>query len=191
MLPMRVEPLVERAAAQVGPRGRALDCGCGRGQHAVVLAAAGLAVDAFDRDEAELERLRRFISETGVSIDCFAADLASYAPAASTYAVVVATKVLHLFAPAVSDRILAGLRAAVIPGGVAVVTAFAPSAELVATFPSELAAGTFYDAAALRDRFAGWDIVDEDAEDLELDQRRPDGGPVIIHKVGLLARRPG
>ena len=38
--------------------GRALDVACGRGRHALLLAAAGFAVTALDRDAAALDRLR-------------------------------------------------------------------------------------------------------------------------------------
>jgi SAM-dependent methyltransferase len=187
---MRVEPLVERVAALVEGSGRGLDCACGRGQHAVVLAGAGLVVDAFDREGPDLERLRRFVAETGVAIHCFVADLATYSPPPASYTAVVATKVLHLFAPPVADRIVTTLRDAVAPGGVAVVTAFAPTAAIRAAFPAALAAGTYLDADQLRDRFAGWEIVDESADDMELEQRGPDGCAVIVRKLGVIARRP-
>jgi rhodanese-related sulfurtransferase len=46
---------------RLAPRGaRALDVACGRGRHALVLAAAGSLVKAVDRDPARIEALRTF-----------------------------------------------------------------------------------------------------------------------------------
>jgi 2-polyprenyl-3-methyl-5-hydroxy-6-metoxy-1,4-benzoquinol methylase len=187
---MHVDPLVELVPGLVAPGTAALDCGCGRGQHAVYLAAAGISVFAFDQPGPSLTRLQQFAAQNAVRINFFAADLATHMPEAAAYHAVLAIKVLHLFAPVTSDLVISRLRAATAPGGIAVVTAFEPTARLREAFPARVASGTFLAADALRSRFPGWEVVHETAEDYELDQRAPDGSAVVARKIGLLVRRP-
>lgn len=51
-------PWVERHLPSLAPGGRVLDLACGRGRHARLLAAAGHAVVAVDRDIAAISGLR-------------------------------------------------------------------------------------------------------------------------------------
>jgi SAM-dependent methyltransferase len=47
--------------------GRALDLACGKGRNAIYLAQAGFQVEAWDRDQSGLERLREQIKTLGLS----------------------------------------------------------------------------------------------------------------------------
>jgi len=64
-------------AAIVPREGRALDVACGRGRHAVLLAAIGLDVHAIDRNEEAITSLGALAEAFGYSIDAEVRDLES------------------------------------------------------------------------------------------------------------------
>ncbi len=57
------------------PGGRGLDLACGRGRHALVLAAAGFSVRAIDRDPERIDTLRAVAARLGLEIETAAVDL--------------------------------------------------------------------------------------------------------------------
>jgi 2-polyprenyl-3-methyl-5-hydroxy-6-metoxy-1,4-benzoquinol methylase len=99
--------------------GDALDVACGRGRHALWLAARGLRVHAVDRDQDAIDALQIEAERRGLEVSADAVDLESGGPvvAASSYDVIVAVHYLHrpLF-----PQLVAALR----PGGVLVYETF-------------------------------------------------------------------
>jgi tellurite methyltransferase len=99
--------------------GDALDVACGRGRHALWLAARGLRVHAVDRDSKALAALRTEAGERGVEVRTQELDLeaGTRVVAESAYDVVVVVHYLHrpLF-----SQIIAALR----PGGMLVYETF-------------------------------------------------------------------
>lgn len=76
----RPKPSAARAAGSAGrpagpARPRALDVACGSGRHALLLAAAGFAVDAIDRDAASIEALRAAAGNLGLALRAEVRDL--------------------------------------------------------------------------------------------------------------------
>jgi rhodanese-related sulfurtransferase len=67
--------LLECADLLPAGRGRALDVACGRGRHALLLAAAGFEVHAVDRDEAALESLDAAAKRLGLPVTVERVDL--------------------------------------------------------------------------------------------------------------------
>lgn len=88
--------LLETAEVLPPERGRALDVACGRGRHALLLAAAGFAVDAVDRDEAALAFLRATADRLELPVSTALVDLEA-APALErgAYALVAVFHYLH------------------------------------------------------------------------------------------------
>jgi rhodanese-related sulfurtransferase len=64
-----------RQGRQLPPGGRALDAACGAGRHALVLAGAGYAVTAIDRDEDAIARLSATASRLGLPVEAETRDL--------------------------------------------------------------------------------------------------------------------
>ena len=99
--------------------GRVLDVACGNGRHALLLAAAGFAVTAVDRDVAALERLRRQAERLELDVRVEAIDLEApvveLGPA--TFDAIVVTRYLH-------RPLFPRLVEAVAPGGVLVYETF-------------------------------------------------------------------
>ena len=95
------------------PRGRALDVACGRGRHALLLAAAGFQVRAVDHDARVLKGLRGVAARLGLTL---AADLLDLeAPAVdlgeSAYDLILVVHYLH-------RPLFPALARALAPGGV-------------------------------------------------------------------------
>ena len=99
-------------ADSLPPGGPALDVACGRGRHALLLAAAGLEVTALDRDPDVIERLGTQAARLGLALHAQRVDLEAedVAIAEAAYDLVVVTRYLHR--PLMS-RLVAALR----PGG--------------------------------------------------------------------------
>jgi len=79
------------------PEGVALDVACGRGRHALWLAAHGFRVDAFDRDPEAVAAVAVEAAARGLAIDARVVDLESGAQAlpADTFDVIVVVHYLH------------------------------------------------------------------------------------------------
>ncbi len=80
--------------------GKALDLACGRGANAILLAEAGLEVDAWDQSSVAIQRLSQAAEEAKLGINCSVRDVVSQPPAADSYDVIV---VAHFL-----DRSLSG-----------------------------------------------------------------------------------
>jgi rhodanese-related sulfurtransferase len=104
--------LLETADLLPPERGRALDVACGRGRHALLLAAAGFQVRAVDRDAAAVEALQATAERLSLDVHAEALDLESGSPDLGTgaYALVVVFQYLH-------RPLFPALVAALAPGG--------------------------------------------------------------------------
>jgi rhodanese-related sulfurtransferase len=89
--------LLECAELLPPGRGRALDVACGRGRHALLLAAAGFEVHAVDRDEAALSALDAAARRLGLPVTVEALDLEAGGASlgAGAYALVTVFHYLH------------------------------------------------------------------------------------------------
>ena len=125
-------PRVHDAQAMAGPspwllecgdliarRGRALDVACGRGRHALLLAAAGLDVTAVDRDRDALALLQSYADKLGLAVHTRVVDLETgHADLGDDgYDLVVVTRYLHR---ALMPQLLLSLA----PGGVLIYETF-------------------------------------------------------------------
>ena len=106
-------------AALLPRRGTALDVACGRGRHALWLAARGLDVVAVDRDAAALAALAGTAAQRGVRVTTRVVDLEAATPALDAEAFDVIVVVHYLHRP-----LFPQLRAALNPGGLLVYETF-------------------------------------------------------------------
>jgi len=99
--------------------GDALDVACGRGRHALWLAAEGFSTLALDRDLDAVAAVRRAAAARGLPVTALVRDLEGGTPGlpAGRFAVVVAVHYLH-------RPLMPALVAAVAPGGVLVYETF-------------------------------------------------------------------
>ena len=113
-------PFVERWIATLAsefPQGRALDVACGRGRHALALAAAGFHVVGFDIQMDALAGARSMAQSRRLAVSLACVDLTSMRLPRAHFHVVVVTRYL--------DRLLfPALRDALVPGGVVLYETF-------------------------------------------------------------------
>jgi SAM-dependent methyltransferase len=115
---LEVKPAVALAAelGNVGPRGRALDLGCGQGRNAAWLSQLGWRVTAVDYSAVAIDRARRLAAARGVEVEWVEADVTSFMPPAGMFQLVV---IAYLQTPGPDRRkVLAHAAAALAPGGV-------------------------------------------------------------------------
>ena len=95
------------------PGGRVLDLACGSGRHALLLAAAGLRVDAVDRDADKIERLRETAARFPLELEPKVVDLEAggVTLGEEDYDLVVAVHYLH-------RPLFGAIEQALRPGGV-------------------------------------------------------------------------
>ena len=114
-------------------RGAVLDLGCGLGNLSLEAARRGCDVTAVDASPTAVARIRAVAASEGLAVRTVEADLASFV-IEGTYDGIVSIGVLMFFAPARSIELLGAIRAAVRPGGVAVVNILVEGTTFLAMF---------------------------------------------------------
>lgn len=166
-------PLLIRATENLVPE-RALDLACGRGRHALWLAAGGWNVTAVDSSRVAIEMLKEAAGELGVAIDARLSDLEKheFEIAPSTYNLICDCFYLQ-------RDLFPEIRAGVCPGGVTIV--------IIPMFDDSPAVKSMNPEYLLRpgeliEFFTGWEI---------LDYREGRSGGLQSRKVAeIVARRP-
>ncbi|WP_291298319.1 bifunctional 2-polyprenyl-6-hydroxyphenol methylase/3-demethylubiquinol 3-O-methyltransferase UbiG [Elioraea sp.] len=171
-------------AWRLRPGLRALCPGEGEGRNAVFLASLGLDVTAVDFAPAALARATSLAASRGVSINTVTADLARW-----TWPVAAFDVVALVFVQMTADERVPmhrGARAALAPGGLLVLEAFAKG-EALACGPRGDASR--YNAAMLREDFAGLTIVSLTSGTALLAEGEGHRGEANV--IRLLARHDG
>jgi SAM-dependent methyltransferase len=175
---------VAECAAQIPP-GPVLCLGEGEGRNAAFLAARGHAVTAVDQSAVGLAKARDLAARAGRVITTETVDLASYAIAPGAWSAIVATFV-HLppvLRASVHHAAAAGLR----PGGVIILEAYTPDQIRHRTGGPVNTPELLMPLAALREEFAGLELVI--ARELEREVCEGTGHTGRGAVVQILARR--
>ena len=177
---------LEREAARLARGARILAIADGEGRNGVWLARQGHDVLSTDISPVAVAKARDLASRHGATIDARVADLADWDwPVAEMDAVVAVF--IQFAGPPLRDRIFAGIKAALRPGGLLLMQGYRPE---------QLAYGTggprdpnaFYTDALLRDAFADFEILELSAYDAELDEGSAHAGLSAV--IDLVARKP-
>jgi len=113
-------PLLAAHRHRLPPRGRALDLACGLGADALLLARAGLDVDAWDLSPVVIAKLEAYAATHHLSLRAEVRDVTVHPPEAGRYDVIV---VAHFLERALCAAIAAALR----PGGLLFYQTFGPT----------------------------------------------------------------
>ena len=162
-------------------RGDVLDLGCGLGNLALAAAERGCRVTALDASAAAIADLRRRAGARKLPLEAHSADLRHYVPARD-YDCVVSIGLLMFFACADARGLLARLREAVRPGGLAAVNVLVEGTSYMEMFDPE--AYCLFGRDELSEAFAGWNVVHSRREDF------PAPGNTLKRFHTLLVRRP-
>jgi ubiquinone/menaquinone biosynthesis C-methylase UbiE len=95
-----------------------LDCGCGTGEQALMVAARGLEVLGVDISSTAIHRARRKAGERGLAVEFLVADALQIDRLGRQFATVIDSGTFHVFGDEDRARYVAALARAVKPGGV-------------------------------------------------------------------------
>ncbi len=115
-----------KAQAHLLPKhGKALSIADGEGRNGVFLAEQGLDVLSVDFSPSAQEKARKLAAERGVSVRTEQADIVNWQWPQAAYDVVVAI-FFQFVAPPERDKIFAGLKSALKPGGLLLLEGYRP-----------------------------------------------------------------
>ncbi|MFA6229644.1 MAG: class I SAM-dependent methyltransferase [Rhodanobacter sp.] len=167
-------------------RGRALAVADGEGRNGVWLAEQGLDMLAVDASTVGLAKGQRWAAERGVTLRQELADLAHWEFGVDRLDVIAAI-FIQLAAPALRERLFAGMQSALKPGGLLLIQGYRPEQLALGTGgPSELA--NLYTEQLLRGAFNDLAIEHLAVHDAEIHEGLGHDGMSAL--IDLVARKP-
>ena len=157
---VQFDALLDREQDDRPGLGRALDIGCGTGDHAVNLARRGWDVTAVDLVPRALDAARAKAAAAGVPVRCVRADVTDMTDdVGRDFAFLLDVGCFHGLRPRDRPRYAAQVQAVSRPGSTMLMLAFQPGRRP----PGPLPRGA--SAAELLETFPGWELVADDAAD--------------------------
>jgi SAM-dependent methyltransferase len=144
-------------AALIRPGMRALAVADGEGRNGVWLAEQGASVHAIDVAPAALAKAKKLAAERGVALETEQADVLNWHWPQDAYDLVAAI-FIQFAPPPARDRIIAGIRRTLKPGGVLILQGYTPKQVEFGTGGPPNAAN-MYTSELLREWFGGWEIL--------------------------------
>ncbi len=143
--------------ALIRPGMRALAVADGEGRNGVWLAEQGASVHAIDVSPAALEKAKKLAAARGVTLETEQADVLNWNWPQDAYDLVAAIFIQFALPPA-RDRIIAGIRRTLKPGGVLILQGYTPKQVEFGTGGPPSPAN-MYTSEVLREWFGDWNIV--------------------------------
>jgi SAM-dependent methyltransferase len=155
----QLSSLIDREeAGAAAPYGRALDVGCGTGDHAIDLARRGWQVTGVDFVARALDKAREKAAAEGAEVTFVEGDATRLEDSVGTgYRLLLDVGCFHGFKPDQRDAYARGATAVTDPGGVLLMFAFGPGRR------GPLPRGVGRDE--LLATFSGWELTDDEAAD--------------------------
>lgn len=173
-------------AERFGAGQRVLSVADGEGRNSVWLAEQGCDVTAVELSGVALERASKLARGRHVAVDFVQADIFHWEWPEAAFDAVVGI-FIQFAGPAERQRLFAGMKGAVKPGGMLVLQGYTPK-QLEYRTGGPSAVENLYTEAQLRDEFAGWSIEHL----LEHEQIVSEGSGHVGRSalIDLVARRP-
>lgn len=173
-------------AALVRPGMRALAVADGEGRNGVWLAEQGASVHAVDVSPAALEKARKLAAARGVALETELADVLDWQWPEAAYDLVAAI-FIQFAPPPERDRMIAGIRRTLRPGGVLILQGYTPK-QLEYGTGGPPSAANMYTSALLREWFGDWDILHLAEHESFISEGTHHHGMSAL--VDLVARKP-
>jgi SAM-dependent methyltransferase len=173
-------------AALLPKRGRVLAVADGEGRNGVWLAERGLDVLSIDFSPVALAKSRKLAAARGISLAIEEADLNSWVWPPARFDAVVAI-FIQFAGPALRDRIFAGIKRALKPGGLLLLQGYRPKQLEYKTGGPPLVEN-FYTEELLRAAFADFEILEVLSHDEPIHEGRGHAGMSAL--IDLVAREP-
>ena len=173
-------------AALLPKKGRVLAVADGEGRNGVWLAQQGLDVLSIDFSPVALTKARALARERGVKLETAEADLAKWRWPRSAFTAVAAI-FIQFAGPALRDRIFAGVKRALKPGGLLLLQGYRPK-QLEYKTGGPPIAENLYTEELLRAAFADLEILALTSHDNEIHEGRGHDGMSAL--IDLVARKP-
>lgn len=178
---------LRRQAARLQPGWTALAIADGEGRNGVWLAEQGLDVHSIDVSASAQAKAKQLADHRGVTLRIEQVDLDRWPWPEARYDVVAAI-FIQFAQPSLRERIFAGIRQALKPGGLLMMEGYRPE---------QLAYGTggppvlehLWDEALLRAAFADFEIVELTSYDAVIEEGAGHKGLSAL--IDLVARKPG
>jgi cyclopropane fatty-acyl-phospholipid synthase-like methyltransferase len=182
----RPNAFLARQAKRLVPGQRALAVADGEGRNGVWLAEQGLRVHAVDASPVALDKARRLAASRGVDVAFDLADLADWPWPEAAYDVVVAI-FIQFAGPELRARHFAGMRRALVPGGLLLLEGYRPE-QLAYGTGGPPAVENLYTEELLRQEFAGFTIEELASYDAVIEEGAAHNGMSAL--IDLVARKP-
>lgn len=173
-------------AALIQPGMHVLAIADGEGRNGVWLAEHGARVHAIDFSAAALEKARRLARERGVMLEIEQADVLDWTWPEAAYDLVAAI-FIQFASPPGRDRIIAGIRRTLKPGGLLILQGYTPKQIGFATGGPPHAAN-MYTADLLREWFGDWEMLHLAEHESFISEGTHHHGMSAL--VDLVARKP-
>lgn len=173
-------------AALVRPGMRALAVADGEGRNGVWLAEQGASVHAVDVSPAALEKARKLAAARGVALETELADVLDWQWPEAAYDLVAAI-FIQFAPPPERDRMIAGIRRTLRPGGILILQGYTPK-QLEYGTGGPPSAANMYTSALLREWFGDWDILHLAEHESFISEGTHHHGMSAL--VDLVARKP-
>ncbi len=152
--------LLDREQEGTPPYGKALDIGCGTGDHAVNLAQRGWHVTAVDNVPRALATARTKSVEAGVDVQYIQADVTGMATqVGSGFSLLLDVGCFHGLKPQQRPAYIQQVEAVSHPGSTLLMLAFQPGRRPPVPLPRGAT------RQELEDTFQNWDLISDDAAD--------------------------
>ncbi len=173
-------------SALLRPGMRALAIADGEGRNGVWLAGQGLQVHAVDVSPVALEKARKLADARGVTLEFEQADVLDWTWPQAAYDLVAAI-FIQFAPPPERERIIAGIRRCLKPGGLLVLQGYTPKQIEFATGGPPSAAH-MYTASLLQEWFGDWEILQLHEHESLISEGSHHHGMSAL--VDMVARKP-
>jgi len=168
------------------PGQSALAVADGEGRNGVWLASKGLTVTAFDASAVGLHKAKRLAAENGVNVDYRLASIEDWTWTENRFDVVVAI-FIQFAPPELREKIFAGIKQCLKPGGLLLLQGYTPK-QLEYGTGGPPTGENLYTRRLLEDAFAGFEIMRLEEYDSEI--REGSGHSGMSALIDLVARKP-